>query len=131
MTHADIWFDGASRGNPGPMAGGVVLAMDGRKEVLHGPPGRGTNNEAEYHGLLLGLETAAARGASSVHVRGDSELIIRQLEGKYKVKAANLKPYFDRAKQLLAGFDQVTLEWVRRADNAEADQAANDALDVA
>lgn len=128
--HADVWFDGASRGNPGPMAGAAVVRIDGRTMVVPGPKGRGTNNEAEYQGLIVGLQAARDAGATSVHVRGDSQLAIRQLEGRYSVKAPNLKPLFAEAKALLGGFAQVKLEWVKRADNAEADAAANAALDA-
>lgn len=131
MTHADIWFDGASRGNPGPMAGGAVVVIGGKNTVLHGTPGKGTNNEAEYEGLLLGLEHAAGVGATSVTVHGDSQLVIRQLEGRYAVKADHLKPLFTRAKRLLERFDEVEFDWVRREQNKGADQAANDALDRA
>ncbi len=127
--HADIWFDGASRGNPGPMAGGAIVLLDGQRTVLQGTVGRGSNNEAEYQGLILGLKHAANHGATTVHVRGDSQLILRQLEGQYQVKAANLKPYHQEAMQLLRKFEDVRLEWVRREHNGDADAAANAALD--
>ncbi|MGB1697827.1 MAG: ribonuclease HI family protein [Thermoplasmatota archaeon] len=123
-----IWFDGASKGNPGPMAGGAVLAYEGREEVLHGSPGRGTNNEAEYDGLILGLRRAKALGATRVRIHGDSQLIIKQLQGQYKVKAPNLQDRFKEAKSLLEGFPSRSLQWIPRDENRKADAAANAAL---
>jgi ribonuclease HI len=111
------------------MAGGAIILVAGKRKALHGKVGRGTNNEAEYDGVILGLKGAMAAGATTIMVRGDSQLIIRQLEGKFQVKAPNLKGRFLEAKQLLGQFKRVQLEWVRRGDNAAADQAANDALD--
>lgn len=131
MTHATVWFDGASRGNPGPMAGGAVVEIDGESTVLHGTPGHGTNNEAEYEGLILGLEHARQAGADTVEVRGDSQLVIRQLDGRYRVRKDHLVPLHARAKRLLEPFRQVHLQWVPRGDNAAADRAANEALDRA
>lgn len=111
------------------MAGGAVVEIGTKKATLHGERGRGTNNEAEYDGLILGLRHAAQQGARTVSVRGDSQLVLRQLEGRYKVKAPNLRARYEEAKALLGRFEQVSLEWVPRAQNAAADQAANDALD--
>lgn len=113
------------------MAGGAVVVLDGKKEVLRGVPGHGTNNEAEYQGLILGLEHAADAGATSVTVHGDSQLVLRQLEGRYAVKASHLKVLFGRANRLLHRFQDVELKWVERGQNAEADRAANEALDGA
>lgn len=127
-VQARIWFDGAAKGNPGPAGAGAVLEMGGRRQVLRKRLGRATNNEAEYEGLIIGLEAAAAAGASRVEVRGDSQLIIKQLLGEYQVKAANLRPLYETARGLLAGFEDVRLQWIRRAENAAADQAANEAL---
>ncbi|MGB0653190.1 MAG: ribonuclease HI family protein [Thermoplasmatota archaeon] len=127
--HATVWFDGAAKGNPGPAGAGAVVQADGGAKRSHSKAvGRATNNEAEYDGLILGLEAALAAGAERVTVRGDSQLVIRQLEGRYQVKAANLRPRYEAAKKLLARFDAVRLEWVRRGDNADADAAANAAL---
>lgn len=130
MTHANVWFDGACRGNPGAIAGGAILEIEGVRKDLHGAKGHGTNNEAEYDGVILGLEAALDAGAITITLRGDSQLVIRQLEGKYQVKAQNLRPRFERAKALLSRFQWVEFEWVRREQNAAADQAANDALDA-
>ncbi len=128
MTHATVWFDGACYGNPGPTGGGAILEVHGKKTVHSQGGPRGTNNEAEYLGLITGLKAAHAAGATSVTVKGDSQLIIRQLEGKYQVKAANLRPMFEEAKHLLQGFDEVRLEWIRRERNEDADAAARAAI---
>ena len=109
---ATVWFDGACFGNPGPMGAGAVLQVAGKDRVLELPLGRGTNNEAEYHAVILGLRHALAAGATEVHVRGDSELILRQLEGRYTVRSPNLKPLHDEARALLRRFQAVRLEWV-------------------
>ncbi len=128
MTEAFVWFDGASKGNPGRIGGGAIVEIAGRREVVRVDLGRGTNNEAEYGGLIAGLRRAAERGATEVTVRGDSQLAIRQLEGRYKVKAPNLRPLFEEAMALLARFQRVRLEWVRREENSAADRAANEAI---
>ena len=127
-VHAEVWFDGACSGNPGPMGGGAVIVIDGKEEAVSKALGNGTNNEAEYGGLIAGLGAALRRGAASVTVRGDSQLVLRQLEGKYQVKAANLRPYYDQAKALLERFDPVKLVWVPRDQNAGADAAARRAI---
>jgi ribonuclease HI len=124
----EIWFDGASKGNPGPMAGGAVVKYDGKTEELCGKKGRGTNNEAEYEGLILGLARAVELGARRVVIYGDSQLIIKQLQGQYKVKAPNLLPYHQKAKQLLEQIPSRSLKWIPRAENAAADAAANRAI---
>ncbi len=123
-----MWFDGACSGNPGPMGAGAIVRVGGKTYRISQRKGRGTNNEAEYMGLIAGLEEAAKRGARTIHVRGDSQLILRQLSGQYAVKAANLRPFYEQAKALLAQFDGVKLTWVRREENAEADAAARDAV---
>lgn len=128
MSRAEVWFDGACTGNPGPMGAGAVVRLDGREKVISTSMGPGTNNEAEYHGLLAGLRAAAQQGASHVVVHGDSQLVLRHLSGEYKVKAANLRPLYEEAKRLLARFRRVELQWVPRDQNARADQAARDAI---
>lgn len=123
--------DGGARGNPGPAGCGAVLRLpDGQvvaelKEYL----GETTNNVAEYRGLLLGLRAAKERGAGELEVRLDSELIVRQLNGQYKVKSPHLQPLYQEAKSLLAGFRSSTVKHVRREQNREADLLANQAMD--
>jgi ribonuclease HI len=127
---ATVWFDGACSGNPGPMGAGAVVQVEGgRAQHLSLFMGPGTNNEAEYHGLLLGLRHALGAGAQEVTVRGDSQLILRQLEGRYQVKAPNLRALNQEARGLLARFASHRLEWVPRAQNAEADRAARTAIE--
>lgn len=123
--------DGAARGNPGPAgAGAVVMTPDGRiLERLGRYLGVQTNNVAEYRGLLLGLHRAVELGAREVEVVADSELMIRQLQGRYQVKNAGLKPLFEEAKRLLARFSEVRLRHVPRAQNKEADEMSNRAID--
>jgi ribonuclease HI len=123
--------DGGARGNPGPAGCGAVLTLPNGDVVasLNKFLGNTTNNVAEYQGLLLGLEAAQAHGASSLEVRLDSELIVRQLNGQYKVKSPHLKPLFDQAKSLLQAFDSVNVVHVRREQNREADKLANLAMD--
>ncbi len=110
------------------MGAGAVVRIDGRTWTISQRKGIGTNNEAEYMGLIAGLEEALQRGATRVHVRGDSQLVLRQLEGEYAVRAANLRPFYDEARALLKRFEDVRLTWVRREANGEADAAARDAL---
>lgn len=128
VTEAKIWFDGACQGNPGKAGAGAIVEIDGRKEKLSKFLGRGTNNEAEYQGLILGLRFAKAQGAGRVQVFGDSQLIVRQLDGRYRVKAGNLKGLHREAKALLDGFEAAEVTWLAREGNEEADQAARDAL---
>lgn len=131
-----IYCDGGSRGNPGPAGVGAVV-LDASRE----PPrllasvsetiGIATNNVAEYTALIRGLEAAAEFGAPRVEVRADSQLLIRQLEGRYRVKHAGLVPLHRRAQELLRGYREVDLQHVRREDNTEADALVNAALDAA
>lgn len=123
--------DGGSRGNPGPAGAGAVLYDEQGQEVaaLSRYLGRTTNNEAEYQALLMGLKRAQELGAQRLTVKMDSELIVRQLEGRYQVKAPGLKPMYAEAKRLLQGFASVTILHVRREFNKRADKLANQAMD--
>lgn len=123
--------DGASRGNPGPAAVGVVIEdSDGRIVYSEGKRiGVTTNNVAEYTALITGLEWLAGAGAEHVEVLVDSLLVARQVEGAYKVKSQGLKPLHKRAMELLAGFHSVRVKHVRREANVAADALANVALD--
>jgi len=126
-----VHVDGGARGNPGPAAAAaVVSAPDGRVlDEASVTLGHATNNVAEYRGLLLGLERAAALGASEVEVVNDSELIARQVDGSYKVRNADLRPLHEQAKAALARFDRWSIRSVPRAQNAAADALVNRALD--
>jgi ribonuclease HI len=124
-------FDGGSRGNPGPSGIGVVLsAQDGTPLVTVGKfIGAATNNVAEYMALIHGLEQAAKFGASKILVRGDSELIIKQMRGEYRVKNPALKDLYEKARQLVQGFKSVQFEHNLREKNALADRLVNLAID--
>lgn len=124
--------DGASRGNPGPASIGVVISDESGKllDELAEKIGVRTNNYAEYAAVIRGLERALELGAKHVHVRADSQLVIRQLEGVYKVKNEGIQPLFKMAKYLESKFERgVSYEHVRREENTEADALANLALD--
>jgi ribonuclease HI len=126
-------IDGGSRGNPGTAAWGVaVLGADGRCLEGHaGVIGRTTNNVAEYSGLLEALKLAEAAGARQVEIVTDSELIARQIEGRYRVKNPGLKLLFAEAMRLIAGFESFKIRHVRREDNKEADLLVNRVLNLA
>ena len=124
--------DGGARGNPGPAAIAAVISTP-QGEVLeeHGERiGEATNNVPEYRALLLGLERARSRGARRVELIGDSELVVRQVRGEYKVKDEALKGLYAKAVKALADFDSWSIRHVRRDDNAEADRLVNVALDA-
>ena len=126
-------IDGGSRGNPGPAAWGVAVLDDHGTciEEHSGRLGRATNNVAEYHALLEALELAKARRADDVLIQADAELIVRQIEGAYRVRHPDLKPLHARALALIRGFDQFRIRHVPRAQNKEADRLVNLALDSA
>ena len=128
MSHATVWFDGACSGNPGPMGAGAVVEIGPSVKSVSRALGRGTNNEAEYQAVIAGLNLALQEGADTVTVRGDSQLVLRQLEGTYAVKAANLRMFHAEAQSLLGKFRKWRLEWVPREENAAADRLANQAL---
>ncbi len=127
-----VYIDGASRGNPGPAAIGIVI-KDGAGRVVREISefiGRGTNNVAEYRALIRALEEAALLGARTITLRSDSELLVRQLRGEYKVKSPDLSPLHLEAHRLLKGFPKVMVERIPRGENAAADALANRALDA-
>ena len=121
-----LYFDGACLPrNPGGVATfGWVLEWDGKKEKGEGvETENGTNNIAEYAGLIAGLEKALEKGIEEIVVRGDSQLVIYQLEGIYRVKSPRLLPYYRRARDLLIKkFKRAFLEWIPREENSEADE---------
>ena len=125
-------IDGAARGNPGPASYGVVLRKpDGTLlESLGKYIGRTTNNVAEYYGLIAALDYAAAHGISRLRVQSDSQLIVNQMKGLYKVKHADLRPLHERARKLASGLAAFIIQYVPREQNRDADAAANAALDA-
>jgi len=134
VTSGELYTDGGARGNPGPAGiGGVVNYVNSEgnkvqkkfKEYI----GEATNNQAEYQALLKGLHLAGELGIRELSVKMDSELIVKQLRGEYKVKNPDLKPLFAEALKLTNKFANVTFNHVRREKNREADSLVNQALD--
>jgi ribonuclease HI len=123
--------DGGSRGNPGPAAiAAVVRGPDGAVLEEAGEAiGDATNNVAEYRALLLGIARAREHGAEQVKLLGDSELIVRQVQGRYKVKDANLRTYHAEVREALKGLRSWSIDHVRREHNADADRIVNEVLD--
>ena len=124
-------IDGGSRGNPGRAAWAVVVLDDDgvRVEGHAGIIGSATNNVAEYRALLEALAIAASRGADEVEILADSELVVRQIEGAYRVKNPNLKPMYEEARRRIARLRSFRISHVRRGQNKEADRLVNVALD--
>ena len=124
--------DGASRGNPGPAAAGVIIeAIDGTLIARGGHSlGEMTNNQAEYRALIYGLKAVAGYQPSAVEVYLDSDLLVHQLNGRYQVRDAALRPLFDEARRLAQALPQVRFSHVPRALNRLADAEANKALDA-
>ncbi|ELZ20435.1 ribonuclease HI [Natrinema limicola] len=129
---AHVYFDGGSRGNPGPAAiGWVIVTGDGIVAEGGETIGTATNNQAEYEALIAGLEAARDYGYDEVHVRGDSELIVKQVRGEYDTNNPDLREKRVTVHELLAAFDEWTLEYVPRDVNERADGLVNEALDQA
>ena len=123
--------DGGSRGNPGPAAYGVVV-RDPRGDIvarLKKYIGKNTNNVAEYFGLIAALDYAQNHGIRALRIESDSELMVKQMRGQYKVKSAELKPLFERAKKMSQAFESFRISHVYREQNKEADALVNQALD--
>ena len=126
-----LFTDGAARGNPGPAgAGSVIVSPDGHIVAKIGKfLGDSTNNVAEYMGLILGLRRAKAMGIKELEVLSDSELLVRQLNGEYAVKADHLLPLHQEAQALLKAFPEIALRHIPREENAQADAMSNRAID--
>jgi ribonuclease HI len=128
-----MWVDGGSRGNPGPAAVGYRIEdeagelLDEAGETI----GVATNNEAEYRALIAAFDRAAELGARDVEVRSDSELLMRQMTGRYKVKSPHLRELWQAAQRAAGRFERVRYVEVRRTENTEADRQVNLALDRA
>ncbi len=126
-----MYADGAARGNPGPAGAGAVLydARGKRVAELARPLGHATNNVAEYSALILGLEEAKRRGATSIDVRMDSLLVVQQMRGLWRIKHPGLIPLALRAGELLASFRAREIRHIPREENAAADELSNRAID--
>ena len=126
-----IYVDGASRGNPGPAAVGVVIKDEKGITTLKASSsiGRATNNQAEYTALIMALQEAKRLRASHVEIRTDSQLMAQQITGNYRVRNAHIRPLFEQAMQLLTTFQHCSIHHIPRDLNSEADALANEALD--
>lgn len=125
-----IHSDGVSRGNPGPAAIGAII-RDERGRLLASisqPIGRATNNQAEYRAIIAALEKALALGARQVELNSDSELVVRQIKGQYRVRKEALRPLYQRVKELQSRLEGFTIKHIPRQQNREADKLANAAL---
>lgn len=133
MRKAVAFIDGGSRGNPGPAGFGVRIEDQegGLVAEIRDAVGVATNNVAEYRGLLAALTHLVAHGYHVVRIRSDSELLVKQMRGEYRVKHPGLQPLYQEARGLVARFDRVTFEHIRREANTEADRLANLAMDEA
>ena len=133
LEAARVHIDGASRGNPGPAGIGIAIfdPVGGLRERIHESIGEATNNVAEYRALLAALDRALALGIQELEVRSDSELLVRQLQGKYQVKHPGLKPLFAAARERIARLRRFRIQHVPREQNAEADALANQGIDEA
>jgi len=128
----ELYVDGGSRGNPGPSgAGAVIKGLDGAVvKRLKKKLGIGTNNRAEYMALIMGVEAAIGLGAKRVNIFADSELMVRQISGRYRVKSPLLLPLYSTASGLLSSLKGFTITHIPRALNSEADSLANEAMDA-
>jgi ribonuclease HI len=125
-----LFFDGASKGNPG-LAGAGAVIYHYEKEIWHGHKfigNKATNNEAEYSGLIIGLNKAIELNIKSLLVNGDSLLVINQMTGKYKCNSANLLPFYTMAKELSKNFDTIKFQHIYRNFNKRADELSNIAI---
>jgi ribonuclease HI len=131
--HLILYVDGACSGNPGPCGSAAILQTDDGTTILERARafGPGTNNEAEYQAVILGLEMAAELKPRRLTIRSDSQLMVRQIAGEYRIKAPNLKPLLQRVQRLLAPLASVEIEHIPRTQNAEADKLARKAVEKA
>jgi ribonuclease HI len=131
VTKVVINVDGAARGNPGPAAIGAVFKDESGNTVgrISRPIGVTTNNQAEYQAIIAALEKAVSSGARQVALKSDSELVVRQINGQYKIKNTALRPLYQRVVQLTGSLEGFSITCIPREQNAEADALANKALD--
>lgn len=131
MSKGTLFCDGGARGNPGPAGSGAVL-FDAQNRLIEEKGtflGHATNNVAEYEGLLIGLDLAKIHAISDLHIRLDSELIVKQIKGEYKVKHPGLKPLWEKVKVKLTHFPKWEIQHVPRAQNKDADRMVNQMID--
>ncbi len=127
---AEVYIDGASRGNPGESGIGVlVVCPNGTKQEIREYIGRGTNNEAEYKALIRALGHLAAEASTEARIHTDSQLVANQMNGLWKIKNPNLRILHSEAKKLASSFSALEIKYIPRKHNAEADRLANEAID--
>ncbi|MDH3743863.1 MAG: ribonuclease HI family protein [Acidobacteriota bacterium] len=124
-----VWIDGAARGNPGEAAFGIFVRHATERDEFGGYLGHATNNVAEYTALIAALAYAEHRGIDHLTVFSDSQLLVRQVNGEYRVKAPNLRPLFFKVLELRRSLRDFSIKHVRREDNRDADRIANEAID--
>ena len=126
-----ICTDGAARGNPGPAAIGVTISDEHGKRIadISRRIGTATNNQAEYRAVIAALEKAVGLGAKDVELNADSELVVKQINGRYKVKNTALRPLYQEVVKLIGSLESFKASYIPRARNSEADKLANKALD--
>lgn len=131
-TSVIIYTDGASRGNPGPASFGFVITSEKGEVLVEGAEklGNQTNNYAEYMAMMVALNVCVQMGVKNVVVRADSQLVVRQMLGEYKVKAEGIIPLHAKAKELASKFSKIHFEYIPREKNKHADRLANEALDA-
>ena len=129
-ARAAAWVDGASRGNPGEAGFGLLIQVDGHSDEICGFLGRTTNNVAEYAGLIAALTLANRMGVDGLVVHSDSQLLVKQLRGEYRVKAPHLIPIFLRVMQLRRKLAEFEIRHIPRQENQDADRLANLAIDL-
>jgi ribonuclease HI len=133
MSASDVWTittDGAARGNPGPAAIAFIIERNGEKDIQYKEClGEATNNVAEYQALIRALEKARELGGKRLAIQSDSDLMVQQMKGQYKVKNPGLVALYEKAKELCKPFDSVTFRHIRREENSRADRLCNQALD--
>jgi ribonuclease HI len=125
------YIDGGARGNPGPAGYGVRIESEGGELIneFHGFLGSSTNNAAEYHALIAALKYAQDHGHRTIRVKSDSELLVKQMRGEYRVRNPGLQLLHQRARTMAEALDRVSYEHVRREENKDADRLANVAMD--
>ena len=130
MKRVVIFTDGAAEPNPGPAAIGVTIKDKRGKLItlISQRIGRATNNQAEYRAIIAALEEAVRLGVKQVDIKMDSELVVKQINGEYRVKKATLKPLYQQVKQLQGSLEGFTITHIPRRQNTEADNLANKAL---
>jgi len=128
MVEAIVKFDGGARPNPGPSAIGYVVEAEEWTTSGNDHIGDSTNNKAEYHALIAGLEAALDNDVTTVTAKGDSELIVKQVQGEYSVNEESLRPLYDRIQELISEFEQFDIEHMPRDQNQEADRLVEEVL---